>query len=40
MRAFGQNVAREPETRALVEYAVLILALAWVARPQIMFVPS
>jgi Zn-dependent protease len=40
MRAFGQNVAREPDTRALVEYAVLILALAWVARPQIMFVPS
>jgi Zn-dependent protease len=40
MRAFGKNVARTPDARALVEYVVLILTLAWLARPQLAFVPG
>jgi Zn-dependent protease len=40
MRAFGKNVAPKGDARALVEYAVLILALAWLARPQLAFVPN
>jgi Zn-dependent protease len=40
MRAFGKTFARTPDMRALVEYAVLILALAWLARPQLAFVPT